>query len=302
MAGSKAILVPLDGSPLSERVLPYALTLARSLGQGIRVVRVCETPRARQAWLDSSEREEAERYVDTIAERLRPRVSQVSTLVDHGRPADQILVAARKRDIVMVTMATNGRGGLERLLIGSVADEVMRRCAKPTLLCVPSDFCGTPPAVELQRLVVPLDGTHSSEAALPLAVELAQASGATLALVQVLAPSSRENADDPSLAERAAAAKTHLESVATRVPPQIHCEIAVLRAVNPAEALALFAETTDTDLVVMNSRGLGGLKRLTHRSTADSLVRAAVPVLVRHPRQRQSTKPSQQAPVAERSA
>lgn len=303
----KTILVPLDGTSLAERVLPDALSLARNLKRSIRLIRICETPRARLAWLDSPERDEAERYLATVAERLRPRVSQVSTFVEHGRPAELILRAARKRDVAMVCMATTGRGGLERLLIGSVADEVMRKCAKPTLLRVPSDLCATPPAVELRRLVVPLDGTRASEAALPLAIELAEASGATLALVQILVPSGNGGDEEPSktgsrLTERAAEAKAYLEAVAARVSVGIHCEIAVLRAGDPTEALALFAETTAADLVVMSSRGLGGMERLRHSSMADSLVRAAIPVLVLRHSSRQTRASSRDAAGATRRA
>src|SRR3712207_2870946 len=85
----------------------------------------------------------------------------------------------------MIVMASRGRGAVGRLLIGSVADAVMRTGPRPILLVRPSYVRVPRRRVRLQQLMVALDGSPVAETALPLAGELAGGAGATLYLVRV---------------------------------------------------------------------------------------------------------------------
>lgn len=276
MAEPSMVLVPLDDAWIATAILPYAELLARTLGAEVRLLSVT---RERS---DSS-------FLEGLAVELRSRGVPVSTAVEHGDPVERILAAANREGVELVVMATHGRGGLERLLIGSVADAVMRACSRPTLLVVPSDFEAAQP-VELKRLLLPLDGSTLAEAALPVAARLAGASGAVLTLVQVVEPVTASVAPVgyvPNLAEwereRANAALAYLGGVRSRLPATLASEALVLRAIDAAAALAGYVQSAGIDLLIMSSRGLGGFRRLVVGSTADRLIRSAVPTLLVHP-------------------
>jgi nucleotide-binding universal stress UspA family protein len=124
-------VVPLDGSELAERALPYAVRLARA-GQGrLMLVRVALAPPSMTidgAGWERDQREAvdaAEHYLGAIAEKLADQVP-VETVVPYGRPAVQILEQVRLRDADGVVMATHGRTGLAKLLYGSVAENCPR--------------------------------------------------------------------------------------------------------------------------------------------------------------------------------
>jgi nucleotide-binding universal stress UspA family protein len=286
MTDNRVILVPLDGSGVAEGILPYAEALSQDLGESLRLMYVA--PQAPHP--DQPSAPEAGQTVAATAAELRTRGTDVTTASAKGDPALQILAAAEESDVDMVLMATHGRGGLERWLIGSVADEVMRRCNRPILLMVPSDFLMPTEAFKYRRLMVPLDGSPLAEAALPLAVRLAQASGAAILLVQALTPVASSLAPGtyiPDLGrweeEQTAAAQNYLEGVATRIPSTVERETLVLRGLSPANSLVRFAQSEGVDLVVMSTHGHGGLQRLAVGSKADLMVRSAVPTLLVRP-------------------
>jgi nucleotide-binding universal stress UspA family protein len=289
------ILVPIDDSWVAQAVLPYAELLARTLDAEIRLLSI------------TSERSDTPN-LEAIAAELRPRGARVSTALLHGDAAQQILAAAEQEDVELVIMATHGRGGLERWLVGSVADTVMRACSRPILLIVPSDFAEPAPA-ELYRILLPLDGSALAEAALPLAVRLATASGAALTLARVVEPSAAsmtpvEHAPDLDALERAETenALHYLEGVRSRLSGEIASDALVLRGLGIARTLASYVQSAGIDLVVMSSRGLGGFRRLVVGSTADQLIRSAVPTLLVHliePFQQQEARAGQEQAVSD---
>src|SRR5687767_10043578 len=135
------ILVPLDGSPLSEAALPYAKAIAEATGASLQLLSVVEwEPRLPVSRMDSSiaeverlaaEAEQAEqraraRYLAGRVAELQERGLTVSSTVVLGDPVDVILEAASRDGVTMVVMATRGRGAVGRLLIGSVADSIIR--------------------------------------------------------------------------------------------------------------------------------------------------------------------------------
>jgi len=142
----KRILIPLDGSALSEEILQPALELG-SLAQAEYVlVRVVEpfivvdyAPLAQASRLDTKltqeQMAEARHDLDRVAERLRTtgRSIHVRVLLAE-QPAVAILDEAHRQDADLIAMTTHGRSGLARLLLGSVADKVLRGAALPVLL------------------------------------------------------------------------------------------------------------------------------------------------------------------------
>ncbi|MBI4234165.1 MAG: universal stress protein [Chloroflexi bacterium] len=132
------ILVPLDGSTLSESIITY---LERLLPQDIDLVLLrvapvhAAVPVAGEGGLGTYAvgvpREvlaaEAEEYVETLATALRGKGYLVTTRVEFGNPAEIIVERAKTLGVDLIAMSTHGRSGLSRLLFGSVAEAVLRR-------------------------------------------------------------------------------------------------------------------------------------------------------------------------------
>ena len=136
------ILIPLDGSALAEQVLDPALDLARLMEATCSLLRVVQ-PHSSSGGRDADQVPEvakAEGYLKRIAARLREQGLQVRTRVVIARhPAEAILDEARAQTSTLIALATHGRGGLSRLLRGSVAEKLVRAAALPVLVYRPPD-------------------------------------------------------------------------------------------------------------------------------------------------------------------
>jgi nucleotide-binding universal stress UspA family protein len=144
----KKILVPLDGSPVSEKVLPHVSELAECTGAEIVLLRVVPMPAYENVFADTSltpapapeevgARAHAEGYLQRVAFDFFPAKLQVSYEVSGGPIAETILDYAAGIQADLIAMSTHGRTGLARIVIGSVADEIVRRANLPVLLVRP---------------------------------------------------------------------------------------------------------------------------------------------------------------------
>lgn len=143
----KGIIVPLDGSELAERALPYAEALASAFRLDLTLLRV--TPSwipisAGMAEFQAGEavaqlEQEAAHYLEALAARLRKGgVGRVFTkFVRMGDPADEILKLAKAEPECMIALSTHGRSGLKRWVLGSVTDRVANHSAMPVLVVRP---------------------------------------------------------------------------------------------------------------------------------------------------------------------
>ena len=172
-----SILVPLDGSSVSERIIPYVEALARSMTAPVTLVHVVDTenlpdiyePRFR-AHLDrlaQKERVRVSKYLEDIRSRMEGRGLDVSAEVTIGSPAEAIASFAYTQGMGMIAMSTHGRSGPERWYLGSVADKVLQTAVAPLLLYRPKE--GEVAEVAFQKIIVPLDGSTLAEQALPTA-------------------------------------------------------------------------------------------------------------------------------------
>jgi nucleotide-binding universal stress UspA family protein len=139
---ARRVLVPLDGSPLAEAVLPFVASLARPLGLEITLLRVAPTvpPQviegSRRVVANPIDRltQEANDYLCGVADRLRAEGLNALTAVRVGDAATEIVLGAREGRADLIAMTTHGRTGLRRLLFGSTADGVLRRADVPVFL------------------------------------------------------------------------------------------------------------------------------------------------------------------------
>ena len=303
------ILLPLDGSPLAERALPYAETLARAAGARLILLRV-PAPTSylgsgAEAWFAVRQRAESE--VGALAERLRVGGLEVEPALCYDLAATAVTDAARRRGADLIVLATHGRSGAERWRRGSVTDQVVRRADSPVLVIPPG--CERPWPTDLGdrplRILVPLDGSELAEEALGPAGKLAALLGAPILLLSVVEPARSGHGEQSRHAELATvrepavgfldqvgdsgrqglvAARDYLEAVAGDLRAGGHTVEVRTVGGSPTAEIARAADERDVDAIVMATHGRGGLVRLVLGSVATgALQRARVPVLLVRP-------------------
>jgi nucleotide-binding universal stress UspA family protein len=284
---TRRILVPLDGSPLAESILPSVVEFARLTGAHVTLVRVVE-PATEDAGVREAEAA-VQPYLAGVAERLATEGLTVDTLVLSGQAADQII--ERAHDFDLIAMATHGRSGIGRWVYGSVADKVLRGAGTPVLL-VRARADGPVATGHPRSILAPLDGSEVAEQALPLATAVAKAAGAELALVQSvfwvqMAGGGYPYGDGPviqadeMLEQAEAGARAYLGEVEGRLKADGLNVRSVIRFDPAADSILSAAEEEQADLIVMSTHGRSGLGRWVLGSVADRVLRGATtPVLL----------------------
>jgi len=184
------ILIPLDGSKTAEKVLPYARFLAGSLKLPVELLAVVDivemathisADRARHldTMIEDSVRN-SEQYLRGVAGTF-PGANTKCT-VEKGKAEQVIIETAAADKGTLITMATHGRSGIDRWLLGSVAEKVLRGGTNPMLLVRATEEGKTDGGATWKSIVVPLDGSELAETVLPTVAELAN----TLKLAVVL--------------------------------------------------------------------------------------------------------------------
>ncbi len=298
----ETIVLPLDGSEPSESALPYAAALAELTSAPIVVLHVLEemrpvfdAHRGEVVWISPEQPRvelEAPELLEEPISRLRAAGLSVRPVFRLGDPAAEILAEVKRWPAPVVVLASHGRGGIERLVLGSVADRVAREAPGPVLV-VPA--VPTPEQlrrVEFRTILVPLDGSPLSEQALPVALELAPLARASLVLVRSAESSP---ASDSGRSQREA--EDYLRQVGEALARSATTPI--LRQVlsgDPAEQLSRFIASERPDLVVMATHGRSGLARWILGSVTERLLTGRVaPLLLLRARDDTSQRPTSKA-------
>jgi nucleotide-binding universal stress UspA family protein len=309
------ILVPLDGSTLSEAILPHAVAAAQATKSALLLLQVLEPvfesifgalgipeyveeeqlTQMRDEQLDS-----IHHYLENIASHLRADGLEVYTKVIEGNhPATQILWEAEHDPLLlMIAMTTHGRRGILHWLFGSVAAEVVQVTPRPLLLLRPqeSDSSFSMPnfkAVPYQNIIVPLDAEAFAEQALDQASELASAMNATLNLISIVPlphvlPVHIHKEKESQALMRVILHQTELErrthylkQKAEHFKEQgLRVQIDVASG-HPAEEILRFSTQHQQTLLVMTTHGRSGLRRILLGSVTMKVVQEAhVPVLL----------------------
>ena len=142
----RRILVPLDGSVLAEKVLPHAIAVAKAIGAEVTLVTVVQHTLGGpgKAYLETlpevvAERKtavnaEAKIYLEKVQRELKERGVAAHGDTLEGDVAAAIIGYAEQKGIDLIAMATHGRSGLDRFILGSIAEKVVRGTLKPVLL------------------------------------------------------------------------------------------------------------------------------------------------------------------------
>ncbi|MCX6002600.1 MAG: universal stress protein [Chloroflexi bacterium] len=139
------ILVPLDGSPEAECVIPHLETIAKTGVREIELITVVEPTQIPTRGnialseddlkrIDLEEKNEAHKYLNQVVERLTRSGLNVHPVILTGKPAESLIGYIDGNNIDLLIMATHGRSGITRLFWGSVAEKVLRSVNVPVLL------------------------------------------------------------------------------------------------------------------------------------------------------------------------
>jgi nucleotide-binding universal stress UspA family protein len=284
------ILVPLDGSELAEVAVPYAEELAGRLGGEIIVLHVCESP-------EDPNKNTHEVYVERTAGSMEQKGLKAKSALLFGHTAEQIVDFADSEDVGLIVMATHGRSGIRRWVLGNVAAKVIRATDRPVALIRAES--GPPEVREegiLRRILVPLDGSKESEVVIPRIEALASQLKSEVVLLHIVAPTyfvysiPGETVQMPFTPEDMdrfrSKALGYLETVVKALESRgisARAEVAVGSA---AEEIISLADEIDADAVAMSTHGRSGISRWAFGSTADKVLHAGnIPLLlVREPR------------------
>jgi nucleotide-binding universal stress UspA family protein len=294
----RAVLVPVDFSSGSRAALAVARTIARSAKVHLTLLHVYPSvePQAlgesvsapQYRALDDMTRARLLRELAAIAQPARADVDRLELAVREGDPSREILAYAEEHGVDLIALGTQGRGGLDRLVIGSVAEAVSRKAAC-SVLTVREPSAGRLPGAALSRIVCAVDLAAPSEATLETALDLAGTLGARLTVGHVIEawhwddpwPIARGDEGETRRLLAESARQRVFELLARRESP-VPVDVRVVFGRAYPEIVGLIREHS-ADLVVAGAHA-GTVRRLLFGSTAEQLLRdAPCPVLLARP-------------------
>ena len=291
------MLIPLDGSEVSQQVLPYARSLARKLELPVELLEVVDVVglSAAVAACDKGNVEsliaETTRGSAAFLERISKTFSEVSVhcAVEKGRAGEVIIEKGAADSGTLIAMATHGRSGIDRWLLGSVVEKVVRETTNPLLLVRASRGGAYEGEATLKSLIVPLDGSPLAEKALPHATLLANAMGLEMILFGAYSLTPAITASDeyiPDLNKLEAVFKGeavgYLENKAAELKKVGPARVSSLVSEGEAaEKIIDLAKQNPNSLVVICSHGRSGVKRWVLGSVTEKVMRhSSGPVLI----------------------
>ena len=294
------LLIPLDGSKTAEQVMPWARAFAEGFKLPVELLAVIDV----EALLTSADRaRHLDKLVETLTRESKANLERISgrfvgtkvrRSIEQGGAAELIVKKAKSGKTTLIAMTTHGRSGVNRWLLGSVAEKVLRATTNPVLL-VKADHEGqTTQIAGLTSIIVPLDGSELAETVLPTVIRISKKLHLEVFLIRVysnpysgfisgggpyavnldaLLKGIRDQARDYLEAKMAELRKRGVEDVSY-----------LLQEGLAADEIVSVAEQTPESLIVMCSHGRSGVKRWVLGSVAETVVRHANnPVLVVRP-------------------
>ncbi|GHO48746.1 universal stress protein [Ktedonospora formicarum] len=316
------ILVPLDGSDIAEKAIPFATHLARTAGSGLVFVRVIHAPTRDDSYgaeavigLNPTALEtqfaHSNHYLETILSTYKHDLEGLHVEMDTeiGATTSTIVSATRLEQADMIILCSHGDTGLTRRIVRSVSQQLVRHSPVPVLVLNAHGMIPEIKEAQPWRIIVPLDGSALAESVLGPALQFASSLDALetleLHLLRIVAPPSIEGStqnfphlDDKAMQVRAMLdAEAYLLSITTRLRKE-NSALGNLRITTSVVSSPAIAETIvhhakqaqemtgnrGTDLIAMATHGRSGLLHMIMGSVAEHVLSATTcPVLVTHP-------------------
>ena len=296
------MLIPLDGSKTAEKVLPYARYLAGRLKMPVELLAVIdiaelaaqvspEKARFLDTVINDGERQSKE-YLSRIAATFPGR--RIKCTIEKGRAGDAIIGRGEADTGMLIAMGTHGRSGINRWLLGSVAEKVLRGTTNPLLLVRATDEAKSEGEATLKSVLVPLDGSEIAAGVLPMVAGLANKLGLDVELFRAFnIPYSVYGTGDgynainieELIAEVGNEAREHLEKKSAELKKlgvaKVTCT--TKEGFGPDEIISLGRKTPD-NFIAMCSHGRSGVKRWVLGSVTETVVRHSEdPILIVRP-------------------
>jgi nucleotide-binding universal stress UspA family protein len=283
------ILCPVDFSHSSAAAYDYARSLARHYEAKLFVQHVVEQlvaigdthiPQEHLEELYRRQQADAEERLRQLASNVADGVQQEFILQRGGPAADSILSFAEDQEIDLIVMGTHGRRGLDRLVMGSVLERILRKTRSPLLAVrtAHSVAAGEPNQdVEIRRILFCTDFSEDSPRALEYALSLALQYGSELALLHVLESSRGER----ELEQHKQKARATLQEIVPEEVTQWASITPVIRTGRAYQQIVRYANEMTANLIVMGVRGRNPVDVALFGSTTHRVVQLGpCPVLV----------------------
>ena len=279
------ILVPLDGSPLAEQILPYVCLLAAAYNIPVELLWVHDVELLE--WPPRSGKE----YLRQATAKYLSAFKQIESIEADGKPAEVIVRRAEAEPSCLIAMATHGMSGMRRWLIGSVASKVVQTAHNPLLLIRPMENADPAVAIKFNTIFVPLDGSGLAEKALPHAVALAKKLKPAVQLLRFYTlPGDAYVVADGVIAQGPAQFR---EAIHKEAESYLDGKVETLRAEgldhvigtamegDAASEIVDLAAKTANSLIAMSTHGRSGIGRWLLGSVAEKVLQHShVPVLL----------------------
>jgi nucleotide-binding universal stress UspA family protein len=254
----RKIVVPVDGTEASEEILPHLSELFRVADAEVQFVHVYD-------WTGPGFTRGRD-YLKGLAARVADRFPYAKTELLRGEAAFEIMKYSVIHHADLVAMTTRGSSGLRKLLYGSTALELMRHSQIPLFMARPS-YATRP----IRKILVPLDGSATSQGILPVVADLAWGAGATVHFLTVMPEAGPGELASKFLKRVSDAFKKRGISAETSV-----------KAGEAVPEILESARTGGVDLIALGTHGRTGSDRFFLGSVAESVIEGAVtPLLLR---------------------
>jgi nucleotide-binding universal stress UspA family protein len=275
----KNILFATDFSPIADAAVPFAIQIALNYDAKILGVHVNKfndyTAVAPDIWPAMLEAAEDEDREDT--QRLEDQLGAVSheVVIGKGRVSEVISHLIQENHIDLVILGTHGRKGFGHALLGSVAEEILRKSPCPVMTVGPQVTVAPNQAVKMHEIVCATDLVEPSPAAASYAVSMAEENQAHLTLLHVIEHRVDTSINTEIVDSRVRRLRELAEGADLACQPAYHVDQGIA-----AEKILEFAETQGADLIVLGARPAGGLARHLNAGTVHEVVsQAKCPVL-----------------------
>lgn len=290
------MLVPLDGSRLSEVVFPYAKDLAARLGLDIILLHVhspkeSEVMPLHQAYIEYKAqviKRQLRDWQKKIGGGLEAKKLEVRGELTTGYSPEEIICYAEKNNVDLILMATHGRSGVRRWVLGSVADKVLCVSSIPIWLIRAS----APERVTYDKwprktLLVPLDGSVLAEKVLPHVEILAKQPGkptVDVVLFRVIEHPTTSGQYFRNIPENREEIEQYLANIVTRLKNAKIKVKSKISSGDPAEQIVDYGRKNPFSIIVMSTHGHSGVSRWFYGSVATRVLEhAANPIFLARP-------------------
>lgn len=276
------ILVPLDGSALSEQALIYAKELAVAFDSEVQLLSVVEKQ-------DEEYRRMVQVYLNKIAEEMQSYFSQnnpkvtIKPIVSDGNPAIGIVEYARQKKVSLVIINSHGHSGIMPWSMGSTANKVIQTIHNPVLLIRASAGAKRPQVRSFKKILLPLDGSEIGEAALPYAREIAKKFKSEIILLSVVESNQHVRTiggqdyihyPEQQVESMKVELKEYLIKTSQKFSEFNLSSRVIVREGDAAVEIIRFAREGKISLVAMSSHGRSGMRGWVFGSVSNKVLQA----------------------------